>query len=157
MPYIRNCWIGFITIVLFFSSFCLAQDKPSTNGTEIEKLVEALTVAKTDEERTTLLTDKKELVTVDLQRALVKVGVRLYIEGNYPQAFTIIQLAKNIAEQIGDEAGVALAMERIGEVCRLQGDYEQSMDNFQKGLELSEKIKEKLIMGIALNGIGVIY
>jgi CHAT domain-containing protein len=157
MPYIRNCWLGIISIILCFSSFGLAQDKPSADGADIEKLVEAITAAKTEDERIALLADKKELLTVDFQRALVKEGIRLYSEGYYPQAFTIIQLAKNIAEQIKDKAGVALALCRMAEVYRLQGDYKQSMEYFQKGLVLSEEINDKVVIGIALNGIGIIH
>src|SRR5437867_1302594 len=157
MPYKRLCWLWIMAVAVCFSSLSFAQEKPSVDKVAVEKLVESLTAAKTEEERASLLAAKKELMTVELRRALIDEGVHLYSQGNYPQAFSIIQLAHSIAEQIGGRVGIAIALFRIADVYRLQGNYDQALENFQKGLSLSEELNEKSMIANALNGIGVIH
>src|SRR2546423_1090922 len=109
----RSNWLWIIIIVVFLSSFGFAQDKLPVDQAVTEKLVIALVAAKTEEERETLLTANKELITAELEQALLKEGSNYFNEGNYAQALTIYYLAQNIAEQIDDKPGIARTLNRI--------------------------------------------
>src|SRR5947207_3283500 len=89
MSRVKHGWLWAILITVCFSPLSFAQDKPSNDGTAVEKLAASLAAAKTDEERVILLTANKELVTVELQRALAKEGASFISKGEYPQALTV--------------------------------------------------------------------
>ena len=91
-------------------------------------LAEALAQVKTEAERDALLADEKELVTSDLAQALVGQGDRLRNQGDYPQALTTYRLAQSVAEQIGDQPGIATGWYTIGLVHSSQGAYAQALE-----------------------------
>jgi CHAT domain-containing protein/Tfp pilus assembly protein PilF/ketosteroid isomerase-like protein len=122
-----------------------------------DDLAAALVKAKTEAERTGLLAEEKELVTVDLARALSSQGDRSYNRGEYPQALMISTLAKGIAEQIGDRYEIARTLHDLGRVHRSQGNFAQAMEYFQKSLAMNEALGEQAGIGRALNGIGMIH
>src|SRR5262245_58611289 len=91
----------------------------------VEDLADALVAAKTDAERSALLTAEKELVTESLVLELNQQGTRLRLLGNYPEALARFRLAQEIAEPISDKAVIADTRNNIGIVHHLQGDYAQ--------------------------------
>src|SRR6185436_19209337 len=113
-------WSLIIVSLFCLSSFSFAQEKQSS---PVEDLTTALIAAKTDEERAALLAAKKELVTAELPKALLAQGDRQRSQGNYSKALTIYALAQSISEQIGDKAGIAAALNKIGNVHSQQGIY----------------------------------
>lgn len=113
--------------------------------------------AKTERDHTALLAEEKELVTAELQRALIAQGDRLRVEGNYSQALLISRLARDIAEQINDSAGVVQALKNIGHVHRSQGAYAQALEYYQKGLETAQTMGDKILIGAMLFNVGVVY
>jgi CHAT domain-containing protein/tetratricopeptide (TPR) repeat protein len=119
-----------------------------------EELAAALVAAKTEEERRALLAAEKRLVTIKLQRALVKQGQSLYTQGDYAQALTIYQLALQLAEQLGDKAGMADALRGIGAINFSQGEYAQALDYHQRSLKLAEDLGNKELMARVLRNIG---
>jgi CHAT domain-containing protein/uncharacterized protein HemY len=120
-------------------------------------LAEALAQAKTEEERTGLLTEEKELMTSELARALVGQGDRLRNQGDYPQALTRYRLAQSIAEQIGDKSGIATTWYTIGLVHGSQGDYAQALECLRKGFVLYEALGSQAGIAKTLNSIGSVY
>lgn len=125
--------------------------------TAVGRLVAALVEAKTDEERWALLVEEKELVTLDLQRALAKRGRQFYEASDYPRALTILRLAESVAEQIGDQAGAAKALNDVGNVYSATGSYSQALEYHQKSLALSEALQDDGKIAVALNSIGKDY
>jgi CHAT domain-containing protein/Tfp pilus assembly protein PilF len=121
-----------------------------------EDLAEALVKARSEAERAELLSREKELMGVDLVRAVNNQGGRFQSRGEYPQALTIYNLAQSIAEQIDNRSEVARALRNIGHVHRSQGNFAQAMEHFQKSLALYKALDEQVGIALALNGIGLI-
>ena len=122
-----------------------------------EDLAETLASLKTDAERSALLAAENEFVTEKLVREVIRQGVSLRWQGNYPEALARFRLAKGIAEQIGDKAGMAYALNGIAEVYRLQGDYALALDNSQKSLSMSEAMGDKAAVVRALNNVAGVH
>jgi CHAT domain-containing protein/tetratricopeptide (TPR) repeat protein len=120
-------------------------------------LAEALAQVKTEAERARLLADEKELVTSELVRALVSHGGRLRSQLDYQQSLTIYRLAQSIAEQIGDQSGIATAWYSIGLVHHSQREYAQALERHQKSLALFEALGDQAGISKTLNGIGNVY
>ena len=117
----------------------------------------ALVAAKTDEARAALLAAEKELVTIELRRALVKQGQQFSSQANYEQALMAYQLALQIGEQLGDKTGVAEAAQHIGAIHYFQGDYTTAFEYCQKSLRLAEETGDKALMAQALGSIALVY
>jgi len=122
-----------------------------------DDLANALTLLKTDDERSALLTEEKELVTERLVREMIRQGSSLSSQGNYPEALARFRLAQNIAEQIGDKAGIASALTNIGNVHYQRSNYAQALEHYQRSLTLSEEIEDKTGIASALRGIGNVH
>jgi CHAT domain-containing protein/tetratricopeptide (TPR) repeat protein len=122
-----------------------------------EELAAAIAAAKTEEERKALLEADKELVTIELQRALINQGIRLRNQGSNSQAMAINQLALTIAQESGDKLGAALALRNIGSIYYSQGNYTQALEYYQKSLKASEEINDKSGIGGILSNIGSLY
>lgn len=122
-----------------------------------EDLAGALALLKTEDERSALLTAEKELVTEKLVREMIQQGNRLRLRGNYPEALARFRLVQKIAEQIGDQAGVAATLNSMGTVYLGQGAYTQALEQYKKSLALSEAIGDKTGIASTLRGIGNIH
>jgi CHAT domain-containing protein/tetratricopeptide (TPR) repeat protein len=120
-------------------------------------LAAALIAAKSDGERAPLLAAEKELVTPELPRALSIEGDRRSDQGNYAEALRIYQLAQTIADQIGDKAGTANALYRIGKIHRRKGDLALALEYYEKSLPRFEALDNKAAAADALLDIGIIY
>jgi CHAT domain-containing protein/lipopolysaccharide biosynthesis regulator YciM len=157
-------WSVILTCLLFSSA--LAQDESRTqqpasvsaaDEAALQSLAHALASVKTDVERSALLTAEKELVTERLVREMIRQGSRLRSQGNYPEALARFRLAQNVAEQIGDKAGIASTLNNIGFVHYLQGNYPLALEHYQKSLALSEAIGDKAGITNTLLGIGNVH
>ena len=122
-----------------------------------EDLATALSLLNTDDERSTLLTAEKELVTERLVRELNRQGNSKRLQGNYREALARFSLAQKIAEQIGDQAGIAATLTNIGLIYCAQSNYAPALEHFQKGLAISEAIGNKAGIADGLRGIGIVH
>jgi CHAT domain-containing protein len=122
-----------------------------------DDLVAAALAAKSEAERASLLAAEKELVTVELRKALIVQGRRLDQRGDYAQALILYQLAQTVAEKIGDQAGIVSSLIRIGTVYRMQGNFNSSMDYLQKVLPLARDSQDKSAMAEVFYNIGIIH
>ncbi|HEX6733075.1 MAG TPA: CHAT domain-containing protein, partial [Pyrinomonadaceae bacterium] len=120
-------------------------------------LAAALVAAKTDDERTALLQAERELITPELWKALIRQGKQQYSQSNYKQALRIDELAKSIAEQIGDTEGIAQAFNDMGAVQDSQGNYGLAIEYFQRSLVLRKTLGDKVNMAISLANLGSVY
>jgi CHAT domain-containing protein len=122
-----------------------------------EDLASALVAAKSEGERSSLLGKEKEFLTAELWKALIAQGQKFSVRGDYPQALSIYALAKTIAEQIGDKAGIARALDLTGVVHGRQGNYALSLDLLHQSLKLSESLGDKYLAAGPTYNIGVVH
>ncbi|HEU0176923.1 MAG TPA: CHAT domain-containing tetratricopeptide repeat protein [Blastocatellia bacterium] len=121
-----------------------------------EDLARALAKADNEAERTGLLAEEKELVGVELGRALLTQGEQLISQGDYKRAIEIYKLTSEIAQQLNDKDIIAIAIRGIGNAQRLQGNSSQALEQYQKSLKISEEISNKIEIAKALQNIGVV-
>jgi CHAT domain-containing protein len=122
-----------------------------------EELAAALAKADTKAEREGLLAEEKELVRIELGRALLAQGTQLYRQGSYQRAMDISKLALEIAEQAGDKGVAAGALHRIVNVHWSQGNYSEALEQIQKSLRINEEIGDKAGIARSLHGIGNVH
>jgi len=148
-----------LCIAMNLIPFASAQsaDEPALRTPAEERLVDALVAAKTGEERKRLIDEGRELITIDLQRAILKRGNDIFIQGRYEQALVIFALAKDIAERLNDREGVVQVMGRIGNVHTEQGNYTQALEHYQKSLKLSLEAGSKEGVAKVMSSIGNIH
>jgi CHAT domain-containing protein/uncharacterized protein HemY len=128
-----------------------------TAPTPFEELARRLIAAASEAERASMLAEKKELLTAALPKALHAAADREREKGDSAQAFEIYQLAKSIAEQIKDTAGMAAALEEIGLAYYDRGDYDTAMNTLKETLRLQEQLKDVREQAGALNQIGMVH
>jgi CHAT domain-containing protein/Tfp pilus assembly protein PilF len=114
-------------------------------------------MASTKEEQHKLLLDKKDLVNIDLRKALIAIGDRFKSQANYLQSLNAYQLAQKIAEELKDSAGYAEVLLNIGHVHYAMGNYTLALDSYRKSLIEYEKLKDKNGIASAANNIGNSY
>ena len=79
-----------------------------------EDLAAALIAAKTEDERASLLVAEKDLITVELRKALIERADKLRGQSKHTEALAVYDLTNRIAQQIGDKSGVATSLRGIG-------------------------------------------
>lgn len=117
----------------------------------------ALVAAKTDEQRKSLLAAEPELVTIEMQRAVVRQGNRYLAQDSFAQAIAVYNLAVSIAEKLGDKMGMAQPLNNIGLTHKAQGNYARALDYFQRSFKLGTELGDKVLLGTALNNIGLVH
>jgi tetratricopeptide (TPR) repeat protein len=122
-----------------------------------EELAAAIATAKTAEERKALLEADRELVTIELPRALNEQSTRLRNRGSSSQALAVSQMALTIAQELGDKPAIATALRNTGIVYQLQGNTPLAMENYQKSLNIYEAIGDKSGISNTLNSIGLAH
>lgn len=120
-------------------------------------LATALVFSQTEAERAALLVREKELITVDLRRALVSRGIRFENQQNYAQSLLAFRLALGVAEQIGDKTGMAMALHFLGWVSSRQANYALAMDYYRKSLALKEPLGDNSEIASTLVLIAVVH
>lgn len=146
-----------LLIALGLSHAAWAQRDRATTPAQIEDFAEDLVRTKAPQERNALLLTRKELMTTDLRKELIRHGNMLLIAGKYSLAFDIYSFAKNVAEQIGDQEGVATASLDIGTVYFFQGNYTPAFEHYRKARELFTGTGNKTDAAKALFGLAIIY
>ncbi|MDQ1558116.1 MAG: hypothetical protein QOD32_1176 [Pyrinomonadaceae bacterium] len=123
----------------------------------IEDFASALISASTEEERQTLLRDKKELVTIELRQVVHARGDREREAGHAAQSFLIYQLARQIAGRIKDMAGEAHALEEIALAYYERDEYDAAMSAFEETLRLESQLRNVRKVAGTLNQIGMVH
>ncbi|HEX6731710.1 MAG TPA: tetratricopeptide repeat protein, partial [Pyrinomonadaceae bacterium] len=134
-----------------------AQTSPPTALAEFEDLATTLVRLRSPQERELLLTKKKELMTPELRKALIRQGNAQLLAGRYSTAFDIYGLAQNISEKIGDREGLATAWLDIGTVYYFQANYPAALEHYKKARELFTEVTNHYESAKALSGLALIY
>ena len=118
------------------------------------ELAVKLLSAKTESDRKALLEAEPDLITVDLVQALRKQAESFTQRRELSQALIALQLTRSIAERIGDEAGVAFAVNNLALNYYSRGEYQQALELFELNLSLNKR--DSSIIARSLNTIGMI-
>jgi len=124
---------------------------------DFDDLALTLVTLKSPEERDQLLTEKRDLMTPDLRKALIRQGNAQLVAGRYSRAFDIYGIAQNVAEKIGDKEGVATASMDIGTVYYFQANYPAALEHYRKARELFTEVPNNFESAKALSGVAMIY
>jgi len=129
----------------------------SSEAAAEKELAAALVAAKTDDERQLLLAEERELLTVELLRALMEQADGLRLKGSFEQSLVVLDMARRAAEQIGDQEGIATVLRGIGVIHSRRGDYARALEYYRKSLALSEAAGDKAGIARTLDNIGIIH
>ncbi|HEV8366979.1 MAG TPA: tetratricopeptide repeat protein [Pyrinomonadaceae bacterium] len=145
-------------VLAVFALACptLSQSPPILPS-QVDDFATLLIITKSPQERSTLLANKKDLLTPDLRRALIRQGNVHLMAGQYASAFEIYGIARTIAEQIGDKEGVATAYLDTGTVYYFQANYTSALEHYHKARELFTEVNNQYESAKALSGLAMIY
>ncbi|HKX30380.1 MAG TPA: CHAT domain-containing tetratricopeptide repeat protein [Blastocatellia bacterium] len=121
-----------------------------------DDLAEALAKTGSPTERTTLLTEEKELVTAELGPALHAKGQRLSSQGLFDQAKVLYELILELAERGANKSTLAQAHLGLMQVYNSQAKYPQALEQCQKSLKISEELGDQAGIANAISNIGVV-
>lgn len=134
-----------------------AQAQTPILPSQVEDFATLLITTKTPEERSNLLASKKDLLTPDLRRSLIRQGNIHLMAGQYSSAKDIYTLATNIAEQIGDREGIAEALLDTGTVNYFQANYPAALEQYQQARQIFLEVRNDYEAAKALSGLALIY
>ena len=146
-----------VIVILLLTLNARGQTQPTTTLADFDDLALTLTTLKSPQEREQLLTQKKDLMTPDLRKALIRQGNAQLMAGRYAQAFDIYGIARNVAETIGDKEGIATASMDIGTVYYFQANYPAALEHYRKARELFSEVTNNYESAKALSGVALIY
>ncbi|MCL1468044.1 tetratricopeptide repeat protein [Argonema galeatum] len=78
-------------------------------------------------------------------------------QGDYALAINFCQQDLDIATQIGDKDGIALALSNLGVAYDYQGDYAHAINFYQNSLAIATEIGNKSHIGKILGNLGIVY
>jgi CHAT domain-containing protein len=122
-----------------------------------DELAARLEAAASERERDELLQKEKAFVTDALVSTLTTRGNRHRLRRDYDAALRSYQLQQEVAEKIGDQAGIAGARVSIGLLKQAQGDSEQALPLMQKALALYEAAGLKRGVALALENLSDLH
>jgi CHAT domain-containing protein len=131
--------------------------KLSRERSSYAELATRLLAAGTDAERETLLAQDKELLNVELRRAMLAEAINFNNQDNYAQSLRADNLARQIAERIGDRPGIAASLVNTGLLYARQDRYLDALENYRKGLEIWQTVGRREYVADVLNKIGVVH
>jgi CHAT domain-containing protein/tetratricopeptide (TPR) repeat protein len=108
-------------------------------------------------ERERLLADNKKMVTPDLRDALTRKVGQLQVPGSYDRAVSLLGLVQEIAEQLGDKGGVAMAERQMGDAFREWGRWADALKHYQDAAAMYEAIGRRNSKAATLISIGQVY
>jgi len=117
-----------------------------------EELAIALSAARTDEERDSLLLQNRDLVNSQLISELKLAGDRAT---DYREELRIYSLGESLAEKIGDKRRTAEMLNIVASIHRMLADYPKAIDSARRSLTISEAIGDQAAMANSLLGLGV--
>ncbi len=68
-----------------------------------------------------------------------------------------LEAARALFESIGDERGIASAIDDIGKLCWLRGEYQNALEHTQRALAMRRKIGDRRSIALSLNNLGLAY
>ena len=153
MSYYKHGFPLILLLICGFSSHVIAQ---TADENLVRSLANNLLAAKTESDRKALLEAEPDLITVELVQALRKHTETFTQRRELSQAMIAVQLTRSIAEQIGDEQGVAFAIHYLGVIHYSRGDYSEALKLFEQHLSLDPVTRDRVMTARTLNNIGTL-
>ncbi len=103
---------------------------------------------------------KKERAVIDLYRGGALNNLGLYYEfqeGNTSKALELYLESLKLFEQLNDEHGKAMMLNRIGTVYTNQDNIEKGFEYFQESLAIYQKLRDEREISNPLNNLGSYY
>jgi CHAT domain-containing protein/predicted negative regulator of RcsB-dependent stress response len=122
-----------------------------------EQLAIRLDEAASENESRELLEKEKSLVTDVLVNTLLDRSTRYRFKNDFQSATRIIGLAQEIAEKLGDQAGLAKAWLYLGMLKEQQSDLKQALPLQQRALAIHEAAGNKLGVAAVLYPLSHTY
>lgn len=91
------------------------------------------------------------------KEALLVRGGTLYRLARYEEAYAVSVRALDIAKELGDSKGEALALNTMGAVAIAQGEYENALHHHTGSLTLRKALGDDALTAISLMNIGNVY
>ncbi len=91
------------------------------------------------EERERLFADEPRLISGDLRNALAVRADRLYAAQAFAPAKALLDLALRVATAVGDQEGLAVTYQNLGNVLYLLNDYQASLEYYRMRLALEQE------------------
>ncbi|GJD19282.1 TPR domain protein [Rivularia sp. IAM M-261] len=88
---------------------------------------------------------------------LFQEGVQQFRRGEYPKALQTYQRVLEIRRQLGDKAGEAAALNKLGEVYNGLNQPTQALEVLQQSVNIYKVIADKAAIGEVLDNIGTSY
>jgi predicted ATPase/DNA-binding CsgD family transcriptional regulator len=89
-------------------------------------------------------------------RALHVAGRLAWLRGDYPRAAVLHQESGDLYRGLGDQDGIALTLQYLGNVSHYQRDYERAAALYQESLELRRRLGDAAGSAGVLNSLGVL-
>ena len=121
-------WVLVAAIVLFMGISAPAQIEPSRASTDENEFLISLQSAKTVAEVNEVLVAHKSLITSKVWGRVVAEARQSYEKSEYEQSELLMRAAKQIAEQLNDEARVAASIGFLGEVYLFKGEPSKAIE-----------------------------
>jgi tetratricopeptide (TPR) repeat protein len=147
-----------VVVLLTACSISISAQVPSPTATgDIDQFANTLLAIPSAQERQALLSQKKDLKTPELRKALIRQGNTHLMAGRYALAFEVYDLAQSIAQEIGDKEGIASASLDIGTVYYFQANYPAAIEHYKRARELFMEVTNNYESAKALSGLALIY
>jgi tetratricopeptide (TPR) repeat protein len=90
-------------------------------------------------------------------RLLDRLGVLLYVQGNYAEALRQFQRALKLAEELGDRAGVARSLRQLGLLHQARGEYSEAQQRYEQSLRIKEEFGSRAGVASTLHQLGMLH
>jgi tetratricopeptide (TPR) repeat protein len=145
-----------VLLLIVTSLVCVAQDTLGPANTDAEKFALELTSSPAAK-RNELLAAHPERITIALRKELIQHGNLRFATSEYARALQIYQLVEKIAEQIGDQEGLASTWLNMGSVYYFQGEYNRAIDHYRKSEAAFLALGNRADVGRSRFGIALTY
>ena len=142
---------------LLLLTLAVANRAQQQQSTAEDVLVARIISARTEAEIAALLEEKKELKTPKLIGALISEADKLRNGGKILEAINLYERARNLAESMNDQAGLALAIDRTGNAHFRQDNYDRALELHARALAIREQLGDKGAIAETLNNTGLVH
>jgi CHAT domain-containing protein/uncharacterized protein HemY len=140
-----------ILVLLASIVFCLEKEA------SLKELAHSIILAKTEQERESLINSNLHLNRIDLFHELLAESEAFRIAAKYSEAQIGAEIAFKIAEQTGVEREIGTALFQLGEIQYYRSKYQEASDLLTRSLEIAKKNNDELGIIRNLLFIGNVY
>ena len=145
---------------MILSLTCVREDtawKIWAESDEFENLAMTLINAKSETERSMLLSGNPEKVSPSLVVALVGSIRSLEAKGNFELALGAVKLAKELAESIHDQINVGLVLLEFGFIQQVKGKYDDAIDLYKQVMAIADASGNQWLAATAIGSTGLAF